>query len=108
MEHFYAPGIGAGDTIFLPEHQSMIKSVTAGVCLLALTSSFALAQTSQGTTTRSPTAQSSHMNPMNANAKMKKKKMKHHSSMKSDSGMSGDMSKGDMSKGGTSGDSMKK
>jgi hypothetical protein len=84
----------------------MIKSVTTGLCVLALSGTLAFAQSSQGqaganTGPTSPTAQKTQTNPMNSNAMMKKKKMK-KGMMKP--GMSGDnMSKENMSKDGMSG-----
>jgi hypothetical protein len=79
----------------------MIKSVTTGLCVLALTGTLAFAQSSQGqaganTGPTSPIAQKAQTNPMDSNAKMKKKKMKKHAMKK---GMSGDgMKKDGMSK----------
>jgi pentapeptide MXKDX repeat protein len=81
----------------------MIKSVTTGLCILALSGGLAFAQSSQGqaganTGPTSPTAQMSKSNPMNANARMMKKKKMKKSSKKD--GMSGDtMSKDGMSGG---------
>ena len=81
----------------------MIKSVTTGLCVLALSGTIALAQSSQGQagantspTSPSPIAQKAQPDPMNSNAKMKKHKMKKHS-MKKDMGDKGGMS-GGMSK----------
>ena len=64
----------------------MIKSVTTGLCVLALTGTLAFAQSSKGqaaanTGSTSATAQKAQTNPMNANA-MEKKKMKKHKKMK--------------------------
>lgn len=77
----------------------MIKSLATGLCIVALTGSLALAQSSQpqggaATGSTSPTAQNTQPDQMNSNAKMmKKKKMKKKSSMSGDS-----MSKDGMSK----------
>jgi hypothetical protein len=73
----------------------MIKPVTTGLCVLAVTGTFAFAQSSQGqaganTGPTSPIAQKAQTNPMDSYAKMKKKKVKKHAAKKS---MSGAMSK---------------
>ena len=69
----------------------MIKSVTIGLCVLALTGTLAFAQSSQGkaganTGPTSPIAQKAQTNPMDSYAKMKKKKVKKHAVKKSTSG----------------------
>ncbi|GAC1344324.1 MAG: hypothetical protein NVS2B1_15880 [Bradyrhizobium sp.] len=85
----------------------MIKSVTTGLCLLALSGTIAFAQSSQGSAggNTGPIAQNTQAAPMNSNGrmmKMKKKKMMKRGMMRS--GMSGD----NMSKDGMSGGMMKK
>jgi hypothetical protein len=53
----------------------MIKSITAGLCVLAVTGTFAFAQSSQGQAgTTGPIAQQTQSNPMDANARMMGKK----------------------------------
>jgi hypothetical protein len=96
MEPFPRPAIDGRDNIFFPE-TPMIKSVTTGLCVLALTGTLAFAQSSQGqagpnTGQTSPTAQKAQTNPMNSNA-MAKKKMKKHKK-----GTAGGMKKDSMSK----------
>jgi hypothetical protein len=86
----------------------MIKSVTTGLCILALSGGLAFAQSSQGqagadTGPTSPTSKMMKRSPMNANARMMKKKHHMHHSMKSDMSKS-DMSKSGMSKGSMSND----
>jgi hypothetical protein len=83
----------------------MIKSVTTGLCILALSGTLALAQSSQpqggaATGPTSPTAQNTQTAPMNSNAKMMKKKKMKKGMMKSGDGMSnnGMMDKGGMAK----------
>ena len=76
----------------------MIKSVTTGLCVLALTGTLAFAQSSQGqgganTGPTSATAHKAQTNPMNSNAMEKKKKMKKHKMSMKKHGMSGGMSK---------------
>ncbi len=53
----------------------MIKSVTTGLCVLAISGTLAFAQSSQGQTgTTGPVAQQTQSNPMDANARMMGKK----------------------------------
>jgi hypothetical protein len=88
----------------------MIKSVTAGLCMLAISGTLAFAQSSQGqaganTGPTSPTAEKTQTNPMNANARMMKKKKMKKGMMKdgmSKDGMSGGMKKDGMMNNGMS------
>ena len=52
----------------------MIKSVAAGLCVLALSGTLAFAQSSQGQAGTGPIAQTTQTNPMDANARMMGKK----------------------------------
>jgi hypothetical protein len=81
----------------------MIKSVATGLCILALSGTIALAQSSQpqggaATGPTSPTAQNTQTAPMNSNAKMMKKKKMKKGMMKSGDGMKDGMTKDGMSK----------
>lgn len=54
----------------------MIKSVAAGLCVLAISGTLAFAQSSQGQAgTTGPIAQNTQSSAMNANARMMGKKM---------------------------------
>jgi hypothetical protein len=98
VEHCFRSAVDDRDNIFFFGEVSMIKSVTTGLCVLALSGTFAFAQSSQGPAAGNtgPIAQNTQAAPMNSNArmmKMKKKKMMKRGMMKKDSGMSGGMSK---------------
>jgi pentapeptide MXKDX repeat protein len=100
----------------------MIKSLTAGLCILAFSSGLALAQSSQGqagadTGPTNPTSQMTRPNAMNSRAQMgssdmmrhkhmRKHHMMRHHSMKS--GMSNDGMSGGMKKDGMMNNGMAK
>lgn len=63
----------------------MIKSMTAGLCVLAISGTIALAQSTQTQSGTGPIAQQTQSNPMDANARMMGNKkmmmMKRHKMM---------------------------